>query len=195
MVDASLVNTVQTIGILVGIAIALWQIRDMNKTRSAELYLRLWERWNTKEFSEQRYEVYRMEWTDLDDFREKYNTTNNPETFASWNTFGRTINGVAELKRKNLIDIDFLDEEMIIDILTWWGKFGQLEKERWEKGRPAWGGHFPFIKEIVDSDRRTRSWLYDEETGDLKIPPEYRERGIRWIKPEEIEQMRIKLYK
>ena len=93
MVEASLVNTVQTFGILVGIVIALFQIRDMNKTRQAELYLRLWERWNTKEFSEQRYEAYRMEWTDWKDFMAKYSGSKNPTVFAAWNTFGSTITG------------------------------------------------------------------------------------------------------
>jgi hypothetical protein len=136
-----------------------------------------------------------MEWTDGRDFYGKYNANNNPEAFASWNTFGRTINGLAELRRKNLIDIEFLDEEMIVDIRNFWGKFGAFDKEMWEFGRPNWGGHFPFIKEVIDYDRRRRSWLYDEETGEAKLTQGQRERGIVWVQPEEIEPIRIKLYK
>jgi len=171
------------------------QIRSQNKTRQADLYLRLWGRWNTKEFSEHRYEAYRMMWTDREDFREKYSAINNPEAFASWNTFGRTIAGVAELRRKNLIDIDFLDEEMINDIRNFWGKFGALEKEAWEKGTPMWDCHFPFIKEVIDHDRRKRPWLYDEETGEFMLEQRHREQGVVWIQPEEIEQMRMKRHK
>ncbi len=40
MVEASLVNTVQTVGILVGITIALWQLRDIKQTRETELETR-----------------------------------------------------------------------------------------------------------------------------------------------------------
>ena len=73
-------STIQTIGILVGIIYYIFSIRSSQRnqqmqleTRQAQLYMALLDRWNTKEFSKQRYDSYRMEWTDLDDFREKYN--------------------------------------------------------------------------------------------------------------------------
>ena len=193
-------STLQTIALIVGIAYYLIIMRNSQRnqqiqleTRQADLYLRLWGRWNTKEFSEQRYEAYRMRWTDRDDFLDNYSAINNPEAYASWNTFGRTIAGVAELWRKNLVDIEFLDDEMITDIINFWGKFGPLEKEAWEKGRPMWSNHFPFIKEVIDYDRRKRPWRYHEETGEARLQQRHRDQGIIWIQPEEIEQIRKKL--
>ena len=191
----TVLDVIPVVSLAIVLAYYALQIRNQNRTRQADLYLRLWGRWNTMEFSEQRYEAYRMEWTDRDDFNEKYNPINNPEAFASWNTFGRMISGVAELRRKNLIDIDFLDEEMINDIRWFWVGFGSLEKEGWERGTPAWGNHFPFMKEVIDYDRRKRPWLYDEVTGEFKLPQRFRDQGAVWIQPEEIEQIRMKLYK
>ena len=197
MVEASLVNYTELAVLTVGVVLALLQIRDMTKARMAELYLRLWERWNTMEFCEQRYESYGMEWTDRDDFYNKYHPVwgSEKEKFASWNTFGRNICGLAELRMKRLIDVEFLDVEMVIDIVNWWSYFGRLELELWRREQPLWPGHFPFIKEVFESDMRRRPWMYDEMTGDLKIPPENRARGATWIQPEEIEQIRRELFR
>ena len=191
MVEASLVNMVETIGILVGVAIALIQLRDMGKTRQAELetrqaqlYMSLLDRWNTKEFSKQRYEAYRMEWTDLDEFNEKYNRVNNPDIFASWNTFGRSILGLAELRRKGLIDVDFLGGMMLTDVRNWWAHFGSLEKEMWERGRPGWWSHFPFISEVIEYDRKRSPMVYDEN-GNYRVRPDQ-----TWVRPEEMMQLR-----
>jgi hypothetical protein len=103
-----------------------------------------------------------MEWTNWKDFHEKYTPFNEWEAQASWNSYGRSIEGLADLWRKNLIDIEFLDQEMITDIASWWLKFGRLERENWERGFPAWSGHFPFIKEVLEYLVKTRPWLFDE---------------------------------
>ena len=125
-----------------------------------------------------------MEWADLDDFREKYNFGNNPDIFASWNTLGRSILGLAELMRKGLIDIDFLDGMMLTDVRNWWSHFGSLEKERWERGRPAWWSHFPFIMEAVEFDRKRSPMSYDEN-GNFRLRP-----SRTWVQPEEMMQLR-----
>jgi hypothetical protein len=189
-------STIQTIGILVGIIYYIFSIRSSQRnqqmqleTRQAQLYMALLDRWNTKEFAKQRYDSYRMEWTDLDDFREKYNRRNNSDIFASWNTFGRSILGLAELKRKGLIDISFLDGMMLTDILNWWAHFGSLEKEAWERGSPNWWSHFPFIMEVIEYDRKNRPEGYDEN-GVYRWP-----RGKPWVQPEEMMQLRQKLLK
>jgi hypothetical protein len=199
---------IQTVSLIMGITYYLFIMRNSQRTREltlqsqeltrkaqeqametrqAQLYMSLLDRWNTNEFSNQRYDSYRMEWTDLDDFIEKYNARNNPDIFASWNTFGRSILGLAELHRKGLIDIDFLDGMMLTDIVGWWNKFGALEKERWERGRPAWESHFPLIMEAIDWDRKRRPNRYDD-VGNFIVGP-----NQTWVQPEEIMQLRREL--
>jgi hypothetical protein len=193
--------TLQTLGILLtGLTVSIAAIyytltlrytrknqQIQLETRQAQLYMSLLDRWNTKEFSKQRYDSYRMEWTDLDDFREKYNARNNPDIFASFNTFGRSILGLAELKRKGLIDISFLDGMMLTDILHWWARFGSMEKEAWERGSPNWWSVVPFIMEVIEYDRKNRPEGYDEN-GVYKWL-----RGKPWVQPEEMMQLRQKL--
>jgi len=201
-------STLQTAGLLIGILYYILDLQNQREdqklanarqelmlksqeqdleTRQAQLYMSLLDGWNTKDFSEQRYEVYRMEFKDYDDFRNKYNSINNPGVFASWNTFGRKILGLAELKRKGLIDIDFLDGMMISDVLNWWRRFGPLEKEALERGTSNWWSHFPFIMEVVEYHRSRYPKFYDEN-GNRKVPV-----GQSWIKPEEIMRLRAKI--
>jgi len=194
MVDASLVNLAELGILVIGAVIALQQLRDIKETREielgtrkAQLYMSLLDRWNTKEFSEQRYQAYRMEFTDLDDFTEKYSANNNPEVFASWNVFGRKILGLAELKRKGLIDIGFLDGMMFSDILNWWHRFGGLEKETWERGDENWWSHFPFIMEVVEYHRKLYPIDYDENGNRTA------RRGWTWVRPEEMMQLRARI--
>ena len=149
------------------------------ETRRAQLYMSLTDHWNTKEFSKMRYDSYSMDWTNYDDFHQKYNPSNNADLYASWNTFGRSILALAELKRKKLIDLDFLDGMMLTDVMNWWAHFGSMEKERWERGRPGWGGSNPFVMEIIEYYRKNP--LFFDENGNYKD-------GINkpWVKPEEM---------
>jgi len=192
----TLLTYLTLISVPVGVFYHIMTLRNTRKnqqlqleTRQAQLYMALLDRWNTKEFSTQRYDSYRMEWTDLDDFREKYNRRNNSDIFASWNTFGRSILGLAELKRKGLIDIGFLDGMMLTDILNWWVHFGSLEKEAWERGSPSWWSLFPFIMEVIEYDRKNRPEGYDENGAYKWL------RGKPWVQPEEMMQLRQKLLK
>ena len=114
--------------------------------------------------------------------------------FASWRTFDRTIGGLAELRRKNLIEIDFLDGMMIHDIYNWWWSFGLLVYESIEKGSLlSEGENVPFIKEVIDYDRIRRPWMYDKASGE---PRETADPSIEhpWVKPEDVIELRDKFY-
>jgi len=195
MIELSTIRDLVTIfGVIAGFSYYVLTVKNTQKnqqlqleTRQAQLYMSLLDRWNTAEFSKQRYDSYNMEWTDLDDFRQKYNRKTNSDIFASWNTFGRTILGLAELKRKGLIDVDFLDGMMLADILNWWVRFGSLEKESWERGSPNWWSVVPFVMEIIEHDRKNRPKGYDEKGVYRWL------RGKPWVQPEEMMQLRRKI--
>ena len=141
--------------------------------------------WNSKEFAKMRFDAVGMEWTDLDDFSQKYNFRNNVDVYASQMTFGRSLLGLAELKRKGLIDLDFLDGMMTTDALNWWARFGALERERWKRGRPGWHSLVPFVMEVIEYSKIKRPWEFDEN-GDYKSSSA---RGQPWVKPEEMRQL------
>jgi hypothetical protein len=157
------------------------------ETRRAQLYMSLTDHWNTKEFSKIRYDSYSMDWTDYDDFHKKYNSSNNADIYASWNTFGRSILGLADLKRKGLIDLNFLDGMMLTDTMNWWAYFGSMEKEMWEIGRPGRPDSLPFIMEVIEYYKKNRPFFFDENGN-------YKSRASKpWVKPEEMRPLMEKL--
>jgi hypothetical protein len=107
---------------------------------------------------------------------------------------------LATLKRKNLIEIDFLDGMMINDIYNWWYMFGQVVYESIEKGTQLFGGYVPFIKEVIDNDRirrpwmydkdSRRPWMYDKDSGEPVDPIQQ----YPWVKPEDVIEFRKKFY-
>jgi len=122
MVEASLVNMVQTIGILVGIGIALFQLRELNITRKRELVLQrlqisnleYWDAWA---------DVMNMEWDTVEEFFEKYGIRNNPRAFAKWNYVMFTYQSLGAMLKEGLIDPDhFFEVYGPIGLLLSWVK-------------------------------------------------------------------------
>jgi hypothetical protein len=198
MVDLVVFQTVSYIIAALSFAVTctyyIMNIRNTQKnmqvtleTRKAQLYMSLLANWNTKEFSKIRYDSYNMEWTDLDDFNKKYNASNNSDTFASYNTYGRTILGLAELKKKGLIDLDFLDGMMLADIIHWWAYFGSLEKEAWQRRKPNWRRVVPFVSEVIEYQRKRYPELYDENGNNRNVV------GRPWVQSEEMRKLQVEL--
>jgi hypothetical protein len=192
MVDLALLQSISYMAGALGVCIAavyyVFVMRTTLQTRQAQLYMALIDNWNTKEFSNMRYDSYRMDWTDLDDYTKKYNPNNNVDLYASYNTFGRAILGLGELRKKRLIDIAFLDGMMMADTLRWWAHFGSLEKERWRRGLPGWENLVPFVMEVIEYHRKNSPWDFNED-GTWKRPASSKP----WVKPEEMRLLQEKL--
>jgi len=91
MVEASLVNIVELGVLVVGVVIALQQLRDIKQTREteletrqAQLFMELYNRYSTKEFRQQALTVRNIySWTDYEDFMSKYGLENNPDAYSN----------------------------------------------------------------------------------------------------------------
>ena len=137
LVDFSIVSAAA--GIIIGMFRGLLELRSINKTRQAELFMRLYNNWNSIEFSKQRHEMWRMEWNDYDDFRKKYNLRNNPEAWAAYNSAGRFYEGLGVLVHRKLIDISWMYDTMAEDVIYFWDKFKEYTKTTREDRVPeAW---------------------------------------------------------
>ena len=79
----------ETLAIVVGVVIALQQLRNIKTTRQTELFIQLYQRLSTEE-SRKIYDEITTEWnwTDFDDFLAKYGPENNPDAAVK---FGLTV--------------------------------------------------------------------------------------------------------
>ena len=95
MVEASLVNMVETIGILIGVSIAVYELRNIAKTRKLEILLKYAEL-TTGEMTRKYTDMALLQQFDTyEEWQEKYGPQVNPEAYSNLiavlnmgNTFG-----------------------------------------------------------------------------------------------------------
>jgi len=125
---------VATVGVLVGVALALLQLRDLVKTRQTDLVMRLYSTFGSREHTEAYHRIVAMEFKDYDEFTQKY----------PWGTLETTMvgtvcafyEGIGVLLHRKLIDIGLIDDLFNTPIIQVWEKLESNVKEarkRWKR--------------------------------------------------------------
>lgn len=136
MVDYSTLSIVFT-GLSISIAAFYYIITLRNtkknqelqlETRQAQLLMSLYETYRSQEFRNQWTSVLKQEWTDFDDFWDKYGLENNPEEWSNWQALASFFHGVGILVKKGLIEIEVLEELLAPTVLMGWVVMGPILK-------------------------------------------------------------------
>lgn len=116
-------------GVLIGVVLAVLQLRDFVKDRHTDLAIRMnpWLNVSGTELTDAMYKVWSLEYEDYDDFVQKYGSpiSDKPEQKA----LHRVLNyfeGIGMLLKRNLMDTDFA-----------WDLFGSSYFLAWEKVKPV----------------------------------------------------------
>jgi len=121
---------VEATGILIGILIAVIQLRNLNETRQTELFMNLYETFRSREFQKQYAEIiFQHTWKDFDDWMEKYGPVTNIEAFSSWISVPAYFEGIGVLLNRKTIDINMVDDMLSTQILLLWEKIEPITKE------------------------------------------------------------------
>jgi hypothetical protein len=152
------------IGIIVSILYYASVLRNANKTqqlaletRQAQLFMYMYDRWSNPESIKHGDELETWEWTDYDDFLERYGQEKNPERYISFSYIARFLEGVGVLVKRKLVDPLLVDDLMSGNILDFWDKFGDplIKKRQVLRNYPQYYEHVEYlykvIKPIVDS--------------------------------------------
>ena len=123
---STLFGLAQTLAIIVGVIIAVMELRHMRRardteveTRQAQLFMQIYDRFNETEFTTQWNEImYQWTWKDFEDWWQKYG----PEAKenASFISVQRYYEGVGVLVRKRLIDLNLVGELMSSYMIRFW---------------------------------------------------------------------------
>jgi hypothetical protein len=124
-------------GVLVGVVYYVLDLRHQSsmrqteiETRQANLFMQIYDHFYNEDFLNKLNEViYRWEWKDFDDFWHKYGPSANAEAFAKWDSVGTYFKGIGVLLKKNLVDLDLVDELMGTSIRKYWEKTSPIVKE------------------------------------------------------------------
>jgi len=157
---STLLMAVEATGILIGILIAVIQLRNLNKTRQTELFMNLYETFRNREFQRQYAEIiFQHKWKDFDDWLEKYGPVTNVEAFSSWISVPAYFEGIGVLLNRKTIDISIVDDMLSTQILLLWEKIEPITKEyRESMKRPQLWEWFEYLyKEIKKREQQLAS--------------------------------------
>ena len=123
MVDYQTISIVLTgIGLMIALTYYALQIRNQNRTRQAQLFMQIYNRWTDTEFNENFIDVINRDWKDYDDWNMKFSEKVNPQATARQRTIGQYFEGVGVLVYRNLIDVNLVDDMMSSLLLNFWEK-------------------------------------------------------------------------
>ncbi|MCW4019922.1 MAG: hypothetical protein NWF14_01645 [Candidatus Bathyarchaeota archaeon] len=123
MVEASLVNLVELGVLVVGVVIALQQLRDIQQTRQTELFMSLYNRFSETECNEKLNEFLTSEWDSLKDMYDKSGPITDPKTYSRMLSLLHYFEGIGVLVQRKQIDPDLVADLMSNTTLLVWNKF------------------------------------------------------------------------
>lgn len=125
------------------------QLRNQNRTRQAQLFMQLYDRFHDKEFMKKFVDINDLwEWRDYDDFLKKYGPETNLEAYSSWASVGNFYEGMGVLVKRKLIDVNLVDDLMSGFILRFWDKIEPIIKEFRE--RENWPQAYEWIEYLYN---------------------------------------------
>ena len=164
MVDVSyqmVLSTLQTVALIVGIAYYIVTLQNQNKSRQAQVYIQIWNKFSDPDFLERRINATNREWTDYADYQEKYGRLqyDDPKEYARNLSIGNAFEGLGVLMSRGFIDPELIAEYIAPEIIWHWEKLQ------------------PIISEIR-TNLNNSSIFYGEEHLYNKIKPIYMQKQI-----------------
>jgi len=128
---------IQTIGVIlaatsVTIAAAYYvlSLHNQNQTRQAQLFMNLYNSTTDKEFLRHAMEhIFQWNYSDLDDFEEKYGLESNPEENTYWHLEINFIESTAILVNRGLVPVSLVDSWVGDWFIVHWEKFSPYIRE------------------------------------------------------------------
>jgi len=134
MIELSVIRDLVAIfGVIAGFSYYVLTVQNAQRnqkkqleTRQAQLFMPLFETYRNKEFRRQVREIQDQKWEDHNDFMEKYGPVNNPDAFSSRVAVSSYFDGIGVLLKKNLLDINMVNDLIGNSIISVWEKIGTM---------------------------------------------------------------------
>ena len=170
MIELSAIRDLVAIfGVIAGFSYYVLTVRATRKnqrqqleTRQAQLFMTLYETYRSTEFRKQWTAIINQEYTDFNDFWEKYGLENNPEAWANWQSVASFFHGIGILVKKGIVEPSLLDELISPNVFFAWVIMGPNVK-----GFQAWAeqGGGEMINRFEDYEEHGLSRLHKSWSG------------------------------
>ena len=135
-----------------GLAVSIFYyanvLQNQNKTRQAQSYMQLHQAHYNKEGLETMFMLHNLEWTDFNNYLEKYSAiSGHPDVAAALESQLGYLDGVGTMVKENILDVNTVYNVDGRRILMLWFKFESVIKgfraPRW--GTPDYGENFEYL--------------------------------------------------
>jgi hypothetical protein len=127
------------------------------ETRQVQLFMQYFNFWMSPGYLEKFVELLNQQWSDFDDYMEKYGYGNNPSGFQAYATIENYYGGLGLLVRRGLVDPHLVHDLMDTDIINYWDKMRPiLEGMRRDKKLATWGENSEYLYNVVSKIYREK---------------------------------------
>jgi hypothetical protein len=115
-------SIVAAVSVIVALFLGIRQLRHIVNNRQAQLFMQLYDRYSSEEFLNDFTTIIGLQWTDFDDYWEKYGLENNKDIALKIHSTGSYFEGVGVLVKRGLISVEMVDDLMSGSIIRYWEK-------------------------------------------------------------------------
>jgi hypothetical protein len=121
---------VAAVGVLIGVTISIFELRNIVRARQGELFLDLYDHYNDPAFVE-RYSdlIFNQTWKNYQDWHKKCSPEANIQAYSQWASIGNFFKGVGVLVDERMIDVKLVERLMGEPFLKYWEKCEPIIKE------------------------------------------------------------------
>ena len=102
-------------------------IQHQNKTRELQLYMQIMQKYQDPEFHHNAGHIMlNWEWTDYEDFHNKYGLNGDPESWTLFDTTMSWLDSIGLLVKRGHIDAEIVNETLFHFIERGWEKFSPI---------------------------------------------------------------------
>ena len=144
MVEASLLNMIETIAILIGVSLAVYELRNIGKARKIEAISQFSSWWTRREDMISQLNAGRLDYNTYEEFIEKYSFQLDPEASADSYLMAMKYNFTGKMVMDGIIDPEFVWQALPTSFMIGaWEKY-RLLVEVWRERYNDPQFYYPF---------------------------------------------------
>lgn len=159
MVDLAMLQSISYMAGALGVCVAAFyyviNLRETNKNRRITFTNSMMQQMHSEESERRFIDCISMQWSDFDDFKNKYDSRTNPENFAKRVSLWDQCDSLGFLYKSNLIDFDTLFNTGAGQVEWVWTKFKPIiEGYRMTDFSPKAYSNLEYLAEAVINRRK-----------------------------------------
>jgi hypothetical protein len=147
-----ILNTIQTVSVVVGIIYYLTIMRNSHKARQAQMLMQLHESKYDLEGMLSYFTLLNTSWEDFDDYFKRYSRIPNPEFQAKMESQMSYYEGLGVLVKNKMVDVNTIHDMMGSRIMSVWMKYETIIRgwrEKTEGPGPDYCENFEYLADEI----------------------------------------------